>query len=276
VSVVPFARPSGPGGPRPAPLTLIGQEVAATGKWPAADLALRFFPIYDFQRQRVTGLFCLPLCGAAGEALHGHRAFNDLSTEEWIALDCAILRHALAFSDRLAESGVVVAVGASVGFRTLSDPIGRMTYRDTLRITRAGERSALMIKIEDIPDTARGRRIGEIVSSVRTLSPRVWVHLPGSQVTFSGLAPLRAAGIVLSMPARLPMHGMTAEARWLTRTAAQQAALACMDHVDSFAELDIARASGIRFVAGQALKRPALAAGAALYEVRDTLYGSLQ
>jgi hypothetical protein len=254
----------------------MGEAVAATGEWPAADFALRFFPIYDFQRQRVTALFCLPLCGTAGEALHGHRAFSDLTTEEWIALDCAILRHTLAFSDRLAESGVVLAVGASVGFRTLSDPIGRMTYRDTLRITRAGERSALMIKIEDFPDTARGRRIGEIVSSVRALSPRVWVHLPGSQLLLSGLEPLRAAGVVLSMPARLPMHGMTAEVRWLARTAAQQSALACMDHVDSFAEFDIARANGIRFVAGQALKRPALAAGAPLHEVRETLYGLIQ
>jgi hypothetical protein len=273
---VPFVRPPVPGDARHAPLTMIAEEVAATGEWPAADFALRFFPVYDLQRHRVTALFCLPIYGIAGESIHGHRAFNDLSMEAWIALDCAILRHALAFSGRLASAGIVVAVAASVGFRTLCDPVGRMTYRDTLRITRAGERSSLVIKVEDVPDTASGRRICEIVSSVRTLSPRVWVHLPGSHVSLDGREPLNAAGVVLSMPARLPMHGMTTEARWLARTANLQSAFACMDHVDSFAEYDIARACGIRFVAGQALKRPALAANSPLHEVRETLYGVLQ
>jgi hypothetical protein len=250
--------------------------LAVTGQWPAADCELRFFPLYDFQRHRVMALFCQPLSAIAGEALHGHGAFGELSTEQCIALDCAILRHTLAFSDRLAESGVVLTVGASVGFRTLCDPIGRMTYRDTLRLTRAGERSALVIKVEDVPANIRGRRIGEIVSSVRALSPRVWVHLPGSHLPLTSATPLHASGIVLSMPPRLPMPGMTAEARWLARAAARQAALSCMDQVDSFAEFDIARTNGIRLVAGQALKRPALAANAALHEVRETLFEPVQ
>jgi len=276
VSILPFVRPPVPGEPRHASLETVAETLTRTGEWPLADLKLRFFPVYDVQRQRAVALFCLPASGFAGEALHGHKAFNDLSTEEWIALDGAILRHALAFSGRLAASGIVVAVGASVSYRTLSDPIGRMTYRDMLRITRAGERSTLLIKVEDIPDGIRGRRIGEIVSSVRALTPRVWVHLPGSHVPLAGHEPLNAAAIVLSMPARLPMHGMTTEARWLARTATLQSAIACMDRVDSFAEFDIARACGIRFIAGQALKRPALAANAPLHEVRDTLYGVLQ
>jgi hypothetical protein len=75
------------------------------------------------------------------------------------------------------------------------------------------------------------------------------------------------------MPARLPLHGMRTEARWLMRTATLQSALACMDHVDSAAELDVVRAEGIRFVAGHALDRPAVTGDATLEEIRASLYG---
>jgi hypothetical protein len=129
-----------------------------------------------------------------------------------------------------------------------------------------------VIKIEDIPDTAGGQRIGEIVSCVRPLAPRVWAHLPGSHVPLGGHELLHAAGLVLSMPARIPLHGMQMEARWLARTAQMQSALACMDHVDTAAELDVTRGAGIRFVAGHALQRPALAASASPSDMRDALY----
>ena len=185
-------------------------------------------------------------------------------------------RHALGFANRLAQYGIVAAVGASVSFATLCDPNGRVAYREALRIAHAREQNYLVIKIEDVPSGTGGRRIAEIVSWVRAMAPRVWVHLPASQMPLDGHEQLRAAGLVLSMPARLPVHGMQTEARWLTRTAALQSALASMDHVDSALELDIVRAAGIRFAAGHALKRPALCAGAPLEDIRASLYGAAQ
>jgi hypothetical protein len=250
-------------------------ELTRTGDLPGTDFVLRFFPVYDFQRRGVAALFCTPMYARAGaEAIYGHRAFHDFTPDEWTGIDCAILAHALAFADRLAKAGIVAAVGASVSFATLSDPRGRMAYREALRAAHARERTYLVLKIEDIPDTTGGQRIGEIVSCVRPLAPRVWVHLPGSHVPLGGHEVLHAAGLVLSMPARLPAHGMQTEARWLARVAAVQSALACMDHVDTAAELDTLRAAGIRFVAGYAVQRPALAASASLDDIRAALYGA--
>jgi hypothetical protein len=249
-------------------------ELSRTGVLPELDFALRFFPVFDFQRQSVAALFCTPVyAGAGGEAIHGHRAFRDFVPEQWAQIDCAILGHTLDFAGRLARGGIVAAVGASVSFATLCDPNGRVRYREALRAAHASAQAALVIKIEDIPDTTGGGRIAEIVSCVRPLAPRVWAHLPGSHVPLGGHEALHAAGVVLSMPARLPGHGMQTEARWLARVATQQSALACMDHVDSAAELEAVRGAGIRFVAGHALNRTALSGAATAEEIREVLYG---
>lgn len=270
---VPAPSASPPLPPTPQ-LTEIAAELALSGEWADADFALRFFPVFDFQRQAVAALFCTPMFSrAGGEALYGHKAFHDFSAEEWAAIDCAILEHALAFAGRIVEAQVVVGIGASVSFATLCDPIGRQMYREALRATHAREQTYLVLKIEDIPDRVGGKRIAEIVSSVRALAPRVWVHLPGSHVPLGGHEQLHASGVVLSMPARMPAHGMAIEARWLAKVATAQTAQACMDHVDSAAELEAVRAAGIRFVAGHAVGRPALAAGASMDQIRTTLYG---
>ncbi len=250
-------------------------ELADSGELAGRDCVLRFFPIYDFQHQRVAALFCTPMFARAGtQAIYGHKAFGGFTAEEWSAVDCAILRHTLAFAERLASAGIAAVVGASVSFTTLSDPRGRVLYRDALRAAHAREQRMLVIKIEDIPDTTGGKRIGEIASCIKPVAPRVWVHLPGSHVPLGGHEMLHAQGLVLSMPAGLPMHGMQTEARWLARTAALQSALACMDHVDSAAELETTRAAGIRFVAGHALARPALEAHAPPDAIRDALYSA--
>jgi hypothetical protein len=248
--------------------------LAETGALDAQGLELRFFPVCDFQRQSVAALFCTPIYAPAGaETLYGHRAFRDFTAPEWAAIDVAILEHALAFAARLAKAGIVVAVGASVSFVTLDDPSGRQHYRDALRSAHAREQAMLALKIEDIPEQAGGRRVAEIVSCVRPLVPRVFVHLPSSRMPLGGRELLHASGLVLSMPARLPLHGMQSEARWLARTAQLQSALACMDHVDTQMELETVRGAAIRFAAGHALNRPALTHDAELDEIRATLYG---
>ncbi|MEJ0026538.1 MAG: hypothetical protein WDN01_10965 [Rhizomicrobium sp.] len=245
--------------------------LAATGALPQHGLLLRFFPVFDFQRHAVAALFCTPTSDAA-EAIHGHPAFQDFSPAQWAQIDCAILNHALDFAATLARHGIVVAVGASVGFATLSDPRGRIAYREALRAAHAREQSYLVIKIEDIPARATAKRIGELVASLRLVAPRTWAHLPGSSILSGGHEPLHASGLVMSMPPKLPFHGMQTEARWLARQATLQAALACMDRVDSAAEFETVRAAGVRFAAGQAIGRPALAAHATPDDIRDLLY----
>jgi len=252
----------------------IRAELAETGALPEHGFLLRFFPVFDFQRHGVAALFCAPTYDAA-EAVHGHPAFRDFSPAEWAEIDCAILDHALAFAGALSRHGIVAAVGASVGYATLADPRGRIAYREALRDAHAREQSYLVIKIEGIPVDATARRIGELVASLRLVAPRIWVHLPGSLILLGGQEPLHASGVVMSMPAKLPFQGMQSEARWLARQATLQTALACMDRVDSAAELETVRAAGIRFVAGQAIGRPALAATATPDDIRDALYADL-
>lgn len=250
-------------------------ELARYGVLPDSDFELRFFPVFDFQRRGVAALFCTPMdAGTGSDAIYGHHAFHDLSVAHWAGIDCAILGHALTFANRLARNGIMVPVGASVSFATMCDPNGRATYREALRIAHAREQGHLVIKIEDVPPSTSGQRIAEIVACVRSLAPRVWVHLPSSHMPLSGHEQLRASGIVLSMPAGLPMHGIQTEARWLARTAALQSAHACVDHVDSAAELDTVRAAGVRFIAGHALHRPALPGNAPPDEIRATLSGA--
>jgi len=247
------------------------EELASTGALPDHGFLLRFFPVFDFQRQSVAALFCAPTYDAA-EAIHGHPAFQDFTPAEWAEIDCAILDHALGFASQLARHGIVAAVGASVDFATLSDPRGRVAYREALRATNAREQSYLVVKIEDVPEYATAKRIGELVASLRAVAPRVWVHLAGSRIPLGGQEPVHASGLVMSMPPKLPFHGMQSEARWLARQAALQTALACMDQIDTAGELETVRAAGVRFVAGQAIGRPALAATATVDDIRDVLY----
>ena len=234
------------------------------------DIALRFFPVFDVQRGAVAALFCRPTVEGLGtEAVYGHEAFHDFDADEWTRIDCAILDEAVLFSQTLARAGIAAVVGATVSFATLGDPRGRIIYREALRAMLARGHGPPLIELADIPDATGAGRIGELVQSLKPLVPRLWVRLPGSHVPL--VAPLHARGFVLSMPAALPMHGMQIEARWLARAAQAQGAFACMDRIATAAELDAARQGGIRFVAGPALHRDALAASASLDEIHAVL-----
>jgi hypothetical protein len=264
---VPHSTPS----PVPPPLVAFAGLPCADAL-AARDFALRFFPVFDFQRHTVAALFCTPMFeGDGAGAIYGHGAFR-FGPLEWAEIDCAILEHANAFAVQLLKQGIVAAVGASVSFSTLDDPRGRALYREALRGAHADTQPNLVIKIEDIPDAAGAQRVGMLVQSLKGLAPRVWVHLPGSHVPMGGHEMLSAMGLVLSMPAKLPFHGMQTEARWLARQAQTQSALACMDHVDKPNELDVVRGAGVRFAAGMALGRPVLAATAEPDEIRSVLY----
>ncbi|HEY0107370.1 MAG TPA: hypothetical protein VGB91_14915 [Rhizomicrobium sp.] len=259
----------------PAHLPSFG-ALAEAGTWEEEDFVLRFFPVVDMRRRAVASLFCTPMCDRVGaDTIYGHCAFPAFTGRIWSAIDVAILHHALAFAGRLAAGGVAMAVGASVSFATLSDPTGRMIYRAALRLARAQEQIALAIKIEDIPPDTPAKRIGEIASTIAGLAPRVWLHLPDSRAAPGGQGPLHAAGLVLTMPPQLPHQGAQAEARWLARHAAQHGALACMDHVDTQAELESTLSAGVHFVAGAALRRASLSGVASAGEVLEALAAPL-
>ena len=240
-------------------LDSVAADLTRSGASPELDFALRFFPVYDLKRQTLAAVFCTPApdCDRA-EPIFGHKNFHDVALSDWPILDCAILEHAVLLAARLAASEVVVAVGASVTFGTLCDPIGRRLYREALRAMNPREKAHFLLKVEEIPDQTDLTRIVDIVSQVRPLASRVWVHLPNSRMLIGARDDLHASGLVLSLPARLTPYGVLSEARWLVDVAKRQKTLACMEHVDSATDLEMTRRAGIRFAAGHALHRPSL------------------
>ncbi len=237
-----------------------------------SGFALRFFPVFDLQRDAVVALFCRPTIDGLGtDAIYGHEAFRAVTPLDWARIDCMILDEAVGFAERLARDGIAAVGGASVSFATLSDPRGRHDYREALRAIALRGQAAPLIKIEDIPDRTGPGRIGEIVHSLKTLVPRLWVHVPGSHVPIGAQGPLHVRGLVLSMPPALPRRAMEIEARWLAKQAVAQSALACMDRVTTGAELETVRLVGIRYATGAALKSDALAREATAAEIRDAL-----
>ena len=154
-------------------------DLPRTGEIAERDFVLRFFPVFDFLRHHVAALFCTPMYdGGCAEAIYGHGAFR-FSAAEWAEIDCAILEHTLGFATELLRHGIVAAVGASVSFATLCDPRGRMAYREALRATQVLALPNLVIKIENIPATAGGRRVGEMVQSLKPLARRAGRAWPG-------------------------------------------------------------------------------------------------
>jgi len=255
--------------------TTLSSEVVFESAVSASDdvFALRFFPVFDIQRHIAVALFCRPMVDGLGtEAVNGHEAFRAVSPQQLVEIDCAILEEAVTLGERLGRAGIAVVVGASLSFATLSDPRARHIYRDALRAVTGRERTPPLIKIEDIPERTGANRIGELVQCLKPLTPRVWVHLPGSHLPLA--APLHARGFVLSMPPMLPLHGMEIEARWLARQGVAHGVSACMDRVSTAAELDAVRTGGVRFAAGPALRRRALEPRATLEEIRETLYAT--
>ena len=113
------------------------------------------------------------LLQSAGYATRAYASAQYFLSDFDPAIDCAILDHALGLARGLARHGIVAAVGASVDFATLSDPRGRIAYREALRAAHAREQSYLVIKIEDVPEYATAKRIGELVASLRTGSRQV-------------------------------------------------------------------------------------------------------
>ncbi len=189
-----------------------------TGALPQRGFVLRFFPVFDFQRHGVAALFCAPTYDAT-EAVHGHPAFHDFSVAEWAEIDCAILNHALGFAATLARHGIVAAVGASVGFATLSDPRGRIAYRDALRAAHAREQSYLVVKIEDVPEDTTATRIGELVASLR-LGGAQGLGAPAEQphpVGRAGAPARLRPGDVDAGEAAVPRHADRGALRWRGR-----------------------------------------------------------
>jgi hypothetical protein len=227
-------------------------QLASQGRLPEQNVELSFVPVYDLRNHRVSAFFCSPVAGTlAASRIYGYRAFQGMSRHEWPLVDRAILAYAIKFARKLTAGGIVAAVGTSVNFETLAWSQGRKIYCQALRAIGAGDFPFLILKIENVPAGTLPGRIAEIVSSVRPLAKRVFVHLPNCDIPIHQCGHLGASGFVLSLPSRPMATTASGISNWLVRTCEIQSALSCIDHIDNEATLARVRQAGVRFGAGQ-------------------------
>jgi hypothetical protein len=226
-------------------------QLAAHGRFPEQNVELSFVPVHDLRHPRVSAFFCSPVSGAqVPSRIYGYRAFQGISRQEWPLVDRAILAYAIKFARKLTAGGIVAAIGTCVNFETLAWSQGRKIYCQALRAIGAGDFPFLILKIEDVPAGTLPGRIAEIVSSVRPLVKRVFVHLPDCDIPTHQCGHLGVTGFVLSLPPRPSPATASGISNWLMRTCEIQVALSCVDHIDGDATLERVRQAGIRFGAG--------------------------
>ena len=214
-------------------------------------------PARDLRNNRVSAFFCSPVAGPPGATrVQGYQSFQGMSRHDWPLIDRAILSYAMKFARKLAARGIVAAVGTSVNFETLAWSQGRKIYCQALRAIGAGEIPFLILKIEDVPSGTLPGRLAEIISSVRPLAKRVFVHLPDCDIPIHQCGHLGASGFVLSLPPRPVSATTSGVSSWLARTCEIQNALSCVDHIDSDAALARVRQAGVRFGAGRVFGHP--------------------
>jgi hypothetical protein len=242
--------------------------LARDGIYIEQGVELTFFPVHDLRRRAVSALFCAPTFAGA---VFGHQAFQQLGQSELPYVDRAILMHTLAFARRLAEAGIVMAVGAPVSFETLAWSKSRQIYQWALRSAHVADQAQIILKIEDIPPGTPADRIAQVVSSLRPFSRHIFVHLPNDHIELGMTGKMGASGLVLSLQRRAALPEVHADSRYLSRMAVAQGAMSCIDHVESDEALAVVRNSGIRFAVGNVFGGETLRGTVAIDDVRDVL-----
>jgi len=226
-------------------------QLATQGKLPGQDVELRFVPIHDLQRRRVTTFFCSPVfCVEDASLIYGYRAFQGIGSRELPFIDRAILAHAVKFARKLANAGTVAAIGTSVNYATLASPRGREVYQKALCAAGVSDCPFLMLKVEDVPAGTSAAELAETVNLLRPYVKRIFVHVPDTETALHSANYLGASGLVLSLPPRPSRMMIMGAAKWLLNECTVQEAHSCIDVIDDDETLELIRAAGIRFGAG--------------------------
>jgi hypothetical protein len=226
-------------------------HLAAHGKLPEKNIALTFVPVHNLRRHRVRAFFCSPASSVGGAArVYGYGAFQNMSRHKLPFVDRAILSYAVKFARKLSVGGVAAAIGTSVHFETLAWSKGRKIYYQALRAMGISDFPFLFLKVEGVPAGIQPGRLADIVSVVRPLAKRVFVHLPDCDTPGHQSGHLGASGLVLSLPPRPTPATVTGASTWLVRACEAQTAFSCVERIDSDATLELVRLAGVRFGIG--------------------------
>jgi hypothetical protein len=228
-------------------------QLATLGRLPGQNVELRFVPIHDLKRHRVTTFFCTPVfCVQDAPIIYGYRAFQNIGVRELPYIDRAILAHAVKFARRLAAAGTVAAIGTSVHFETLAWSKGREIYQHALRAAGVADYPFLILNIEDVPEGVASGKLAEVVASVRSHVKRVFLRLPNTETSVLHCGHLGISGLTMTLPPHATRVAAMGTAKWLLRECEGQNAHSCMDGVDSETSRELMVLAGIHFSAGSA------------------------
>jgi hypothetical protein len=226
-------------------------QIATLGRLPGQNVELRFVPIRDLQRRRVTTFFCTPVfCIQEAPVIYGYQAFRDIGVRELPFVDRAILAHAVKFARRLAATGTVAAIGTSVHFETLAWSKGREIYQHALRAAGVADYPFLILNIEEVPDGVTCGRLAEIVAAVRAHVRRIFLRLPSTETSVLHCGHLGVSALTMALPPRATRVIAMGAAKWLLRECEAQSAHSCIDRVDSEDALELMTLAGVHFGAG--------------------------
>jgi hypothetical protein len=224
------------------------QEAAEGEKAPPVieSLQFAFAPVEDFRTGRTSTLFCMPFRRTAFGTLYGYRALSD-SLRDSPAFDLQALDHSVALTRRLIQASLYAAVGASVGYETLSRPRWRRAYQEKLREMQAIDNPLLLLKIDAIPVGITASRLADLIHCLKPCAKRIFVHLPERTMPLSQTGLLGASGFVFSLSRGLSPDQVTEETNRLIRFSVGQGALSSIDNIETHNQWDLVRAAGARF-----------------------------
>lgn len=228
-------------------------ELERRGVNTRAGFRLGFAPVHDLRKGTLPTFFCMPVRLADREIAYQRDGFAGIGPREFPRFDRAMLGHTLAFSRRLNGAGIVAAVGASVSFETLASSRGRSLYLEALRKAQCANNPYLIVKIDMIAPGTPYVRLLELVSVVRPLAKRVFVHLPESDLAVIEQANLGAAGYVLSSRPGMTYVEIAAQCLRFAKSCNALGALSCVDRIPDDTTADLVRTAGVRFGEGRFL-----------------------
>jgi hypothetical protein len=225
-------------------------DLAAHGFHRAEGFRFGFSPVHDLRRGTIPTFFCNTMRTADEQVIYRRDIFSSIGSRELPRLDQAMLLHALSFSRRIAQAGVIVAVGTSVSFETLAWSKGRQFYQNALNAADGINNAFLIVKLDLVPQGTPPARLAELVASLRPYARRIFVQLPDTDFSAIHTEHLTATGFIVPWQPSMTPAGMSTFAARFTRLCHQQGALSCIDQIPDDAATDVVRAAGVRFAEG--------------------------